>query len=375
MKRRQVHHSNPEVELEKLRQRVGPEEVPDSVDLLSSDDLESRLLDSGDPRFTLIAVGDVMLWGRAKAYVQEHGDEYQLAAVRPLLARAQIGLANLEGPMACHAQKQERNFSYRVPPRMARVLRRAGLRVVTLANNHLTDCGRQGVVETLSALRRARVVPIGAGLDETQAHKPAIVRAGEMRIGFLGYYWNRRTAATATLPGSATDTADDLARDIAAVRPLVDRLVVTHHWGIPYVREVADADRAKARLAIDCGADLVIGHHAHIVQAFEVYRSRPIFYGLGNFAFGSGNSRAESLLVGVRFERDRTVARLYPVYVKNRDPRVAYQPKVMVGHGAARMLERLQSVSGESAASLCLDDGGAQLDLQWAPIAEACVHG
>src|SRR5262245_3316885 len=366
---------NHEVELEKLRQRVGPDEVPDSVDLLSPDDLEAQLLNGGDPRFTLIAVGDVMLWGRAKAPVQEHGDEYQFAAVLPLLRRAHVGLANLEGPMASRARKQERTFSYRVPPKMARSLRRVGLGIVTLANNHLTDCGRQGVVETLSALRQARVMPIGAGLDYNQAHKPAIVRAGRLRIGFLGYYWNRRTAATKTLPGSAMDTADDLARDVLTLRPHVDRIVVAHHWGIPYVREVADADRAKARLAIDCGADLVIGHHAHIMQAFEIYRSRPIFYGLGNFAFGSGNSRAESLLLGAQFEKDRTVVEVYPVYVKNRDPRVAYQPKVMAGRAATRILDRLRSISGESAASLCMNDGIARVELQWSPLGEACIRG
>src|SRR5262249_57327189 len=184
---------------------------------------------------------------------------------------------------------------------------------------------------------------------------------------------SRRTAATAMLPGSAIDTPDDLARDISALRPRVDRIVITHHWGIPYVREVAEADRAKARLAIDCGADLVIGHHAHIIQAFEIYRSRPIFYGLGNFAFGSGNSRAESLLLGVRFENDRTVVQMYPVYVKNRDPRVAYQPKVMAGRAAARIFDRLQAISVESAKWLCVNDGVGRVELQWSPRAEACA--
>jgi len=369
-----VKDVNPEVALDTLRRRVGRDEVPDSADLLSPDALEAQLRESGDPRFTLIAVGDVMIWGRAKAFVQEHGDEYPFAAVLPLLRRAQVGLANLEGPMA-RARKQERTFSYRVPPRLARSLRRAGLGIVTLANNHLTDCGRQGVVETLSALRQARIVPIGAGLDHIQAHNPAIVTAGQLRIGFLGYYWNRRTAATATLPGSAMDTPEDLARDISALRARVDRVVVTHHWGIPYAREVAEADRAKARLAIDCGADLVIGHHTHIIQAFEIYRSRPIFYGLGNFAFGSGNSRAESLLLGAQFEKDRTVVEVYPVYVKNRDPRVAYQPKVMAGRAATRILDRLRSISGESAASLCMNDGIARVELQWSPLGEACIRG
>ena len=137
------------------------------------------------------------------------------------------------------------------------------------------------------------------------------------------------------------DPPDALAWDIGSLRPLVDRIVVTFHWGVPYEREPSAETRAKARLAIDYGADLVIGHHPHIVQPAEVYRARPIFYSVGNFAFGSGNSRAEGLAVGVRFEPQETIVDAFPLYVKNRDPRVNYQPKVLHGRGAERVLRQL----------------------------------
>src|SRR5207237_1282226 len=81
------------------------------------------------------------------------------------------------------------------------------------------------------------------------------------RIGLLGYYWNRRTAATADQPGSAMDPAAALETDIRALRGRTDRIVAIFHWGVPYVREPSPEDRAKARLAIDLGADVVVGHH------------------------------------------------------------------------------------------------------------------
>jgi len=111
--------------------------------------------------------------------------------------------------------------------------------------------------------------------------------------------------------------------------------------GVPYERTPHPDDCAKARLAVDLGADIVVAHHPHIIQPFEIYKRRAIFYSIGNFAFGSGNSRAEGLLVAVRFEPLETIVDLYPIYVKNRDPRVNYQPKVLVGSSGHKILARL----------------------------------
>jgi hypothetical protein len=154
-----------------------------------------------------------------------------------------------------------------------------------------------------------------------------------------------------------------LAADIAALRARVDRVVVTFHWGVPYERQPSAADRAKARFAIDCGADLVIGHHAHVVQPVEIYGGRPIFYSVGNFVFGTGNSRAEGLLIAVRFTVHETTVEVYPLYVKNRDARVNYQPKVLAGRGAARVLHRLVEMSGPSGELLEVEEVRGRLTL------------
>jgi poly-gamma-glutamate capsule biosynthesis protein CapA/YwtB (metallophosphatase superfamily) len=184
-----------------------------------------------------------------------------------------------------------------------------------------------------------------------------------MRIGLLGYYWNSRTAATADRPGSAMDSPEALEADIRGLREHADRIVVTFHWGVPYEREPSSEDRAKAHFAVDCGADAVVGHHPHIVQPFEIYRGCPIFYSVGNFAFGSGNSRAEGLLIGLRFEDNKTVVNVYPLYVKNRDPRVNYQPKVLTGKAAERELAEMIRTSGENATFMKLQNGRGHIEL------------
>jgi poly-gamma-glutamate capsule biosynthesis protein CapA/YwtB (metallophosphatase superfamily) len=277
----------------------------------------------------------------------------------------------LEGPLASEAEKTARNFSYRVNPKLATALALANVNVVTLANNHLTDCGRDGVVETLEVLTAAGVASVGAGENAQAAHRPVILWAGRWRVGVLGYYWNRRTAATSELPGSAIDTSENLRADIGDLRKRVDRVVVEFHWGIPYQREPLPEDRAKARLAVDYGADVVVGHHPHVIQPMEIYRGCPIFYSVGNFTFGSGNSLAEGLMVGFRFEEETTEVQIYPIYVKNRDLRVNYQPKVLRGAAAHSILLGLAERSGESISLFTLDACRAILRVP-KPVREDC---
>src|SRR5438477_558599 len=179
-----------------LLRHVSAQEVPAAEDLHSPESLQQHLNALCEPPYSVIVVGDIMLGGRAKSRLAEHGPDYPFAAVLPLLRRAPIVAGNLEGPFAKKARRQQRNFSYRVNPSLASALPRANINVLTLANNHLLDCGRSGVLETLDALGRAGLAPLGAGANEEQAHRPVVREAGRWRIGLLGYYWNRDRKST-----------------------------------------------------------------------------------------------------------------------------------------------------------------------------------
>jgi poly-gamma-glutamate capsule biosynthesis protein CapA/YwtB (metallophosphatase superfamily) len=366
-----ISSSNPAAS--KLLKRVSVEEIPADEDLCSGAELESYLQERNEPPLSVLAVGDIMLGERTRKVIRDEGADYPFAGVVPLLRRSEIVFGNQEGPFAGEAAKSDRNFSYRVNPKLASALTRANVNVVTLANNHLTDCGRAGVLETLAALASAGVATVGAAENERTAHRPVIRQAGRWRVGLLGYYWNRRTAATSDLPGSAMDTPEDLRADIGALRRQVDRVVVQFHWGIPYEREPQPEDREKAHLAVDCGADVVVGHHPHVIQPMEVYRGCPIFYSVGNFTFGSGNSLAEGLMVGFRFEEEETEVQVYPLYVKNRDPRVNYQPKLLWGSAGRKALQRLAEMSGENGRFLTLETGRAVMRLPASREKECCA--
>ena len=336
---------------------VPSEEIPPTEDLHSAMSMQTMLDEAAESPASLIVGGDVMLGGRMRRVIAENGPDYPFAVVRPLLRHASAAMANLEGPLARKSNKVDRTYSYRVNPNLAPTLTQAGLSVMTLANNHLMDCGPGGVVETLASLADAGISALGAGVNTQAAHRPVIFTDGRgLRIGLLAYYWNFRCAAMPDSPGGAMDLPERLEADIQRLREETDRIVVTFHWGIPYEIEPSPSDRNKARFAIDCGADVVVAHHPHVLQPIELYRGCPIFYSVGNFAFGSGNSRAEGMLVAIRFEEQGTVAHLYPLYVKNRDPRVNYQPKVMRGESARRALHRLWEASESIGAQMSIDN-------------------
>src|SRR5205823_482972 len=130
--------------IRKLLRHVTREEIPASEDLFSGEELEEYLNALSELPFSLIAVGDIMLGGRAKGVIAQRRADYPFEAVVPLLRRADIVLGNLEGPFASKARRERRNYSYGVNPELAHSLARAGIQVVTLANNHLLDCGRAG---------------------------------------------------------------------------------------------------------------------------------------------------------------------------------------------------------------------------------------
>ncbi|HET6284123.1 MAG TPA: CapA family protein [Polyangia bacterium] len=355
----------PATVLTQLARHVSLEEIPPTEDLLSSDELAEWLAARAEAPLDLLVGGDVMLSGRAKPLLEAHGPRYPFASVAPLLRRSAVVLANLEGPLASRAAKRssDRQFSYRVAPLAADALAEAGIRLLTLANNHLMDCGPEGVRETLDILKSADIMVVGAGIDEAAAHEPAVLKTPNGTLGVLGYYWNRRCAATATRAGGAMDDIASLERDIPALRRRVDFLVVTEHWGVPYDRGPSEAERQRARRAIDLGADAVVAHHPHVIQPCEIYRGRPIFYSIGNFAFGSGNSKAEGLLVGFRCAPAGLDVEVYPLYVKNRDPRINYQPKLLRGPSARRVVRRLFDGSNRAGSRFTSDGPRAVLRL------------
>jgi poly-gamma-glutamate synthesis protein (capsule biosynthesis protein) len=244
-----------------------------------------------------------------------------------------------------------------------------GFDLVSLANNHLLDCGPEGLLETFGHLEEAGIDYFGAGATFDAAVTPRLASVGDQTVAFCGLLaieerladgstpdeaTGRKQVAdlsrfrgSETAPGTVIATDDHLVQMVTRARSQADIVVVSIHFGIRYHRSPTPLQRKLARAAIDAGADLVVGHHAHIWQPVELYRGKPILYGLGNFAFGSGNRRAdEGLLARIQLDSEGLQAvELFPLHIRNRDDNVQYESKVMRGTSASRALRRLVRLS------------------------------
>jgi hypothetical protein len=208
-------------------------------------------------------------------------------AMRDYLKGADVAIANFENPAPNAFRFHGSGTVFSANPAYIKGLQRAGIDWVSLANNHIGDAGRAGMLQTIRNVDKYDIAHSGLGKNAKAAHKAALLEVGDTTIGLLGYDAIAAVyAAGADTPGSARLTKAALKRDIRAARKAgADLVVVMPHWGIEYRSTPFPQQQALARYAIDAGADMVIGNHAHWAGAMEVWDGKPIWYALGNFVF------------------------------------------------------------------------------------------
>jgi poly-gamma-glutamate capsule biosynthesis protein CapA/YwtB (metallophosphatase superfamily) len=320
-----------------------------------------------DDEIRVSAVGDIMLDGSARPVLQEHGYDYPFANMRALFQDSQVVIGNLEGPLTTRGTAElDKTYTFRSPPdKVSAALKNAGFNVVTLANNHTLDFGPEGLAQTIEALDRAGIQHVGAGADLTAARRAAFVTASGQRIALLGY--------SVTLPetfyaghnkaGTAFAHEAQVRADVAAARLQADIVIVSFHWGQEGKTELRDYQTHLGHAAIDAGAQAVLGHHPHILQAIEYYKDGVILYSLGNFTFGSySKTAAASAVAQLTFRHGRLASlRMIPIMVDNFE--VQFQPRVLSGADADAVVTTLQDLSELQHTTLLNMAGVAQLQL------------
>jgi len=260
----------------------------------------------------VVAVGDVMLSRDVGKSIKTGGNpEAPFIETAEILRQADIAFCNLESPFYEKGPPAEGEMVFGAAPETIDGLRYAGFDVVSLANNHFGDQGRDGMLYTLSHLEENDIEYTGAGESESQARQPAIIERNGLKFAFLGYSdiesaITKGYNATPARPGTAVLTEEDLTQDIQRVKKEAHVVIVSIHWGTEYEELPAERQRAFAHMAIDAGASLVLGHHPHVVQPVVKYKDGYIFYSLGNFVFDqmwSENTR-KSLIAKILFEGD-----------------------------------------------------------------------
>jgi poly-gamma-glutamate capsule biosynthesis protein CapA/YwtB (metallophosphatase superfamily) len=315
---------------------------------------------------TIAAVGDIMLGHRAEPYLVKEGPAYPFVNVLPMLRQAHLVVGNLESPISTRGTAVEnKQFTLRVGPVAVDALKAAGIRVVTLANNHILDFGPQALQDTLTILSENGILFAGAGMDLDDARAPAFLKVGDRTIAFLSYSltFPLEFYASAGRPGTAPGYKEYVKRDILKVRPHADLVVVSFHWGAELMASAKDYQQDLGRRSIDWGADMVLGHHPHILQELEIYQGRLIAYSLGNFVFGSESDKTNSSVILLCTFKGRSLVRIEVVPLDVNNYRVAYQPRVLTGAKADDLLAKMNAASEKFKTRLTIRDGRGTVDL------------
>lgn len=288
--------------------------------------------------------GDVHFAGSAAGALNGN-----LGSAVKLLKQADLSIVNLETAITDRGTPGPKEFTFRAPAKALDVLRKAGIDVVTVANNHGLDYGPVGLEDTLAAGRKAELPIIGAGQDVKQAYRPYRTTINGVRIAVIGAtdvldtFAQTTWPATATRPGlaSAKDTPR-LVRAVRAARAKADVVVVDLHWGTELASCPSARQQELAAALTGAGAQVVVGSHAHVLEPHVQEGRTTVHYGLGNFIFYATRPAAvRSGVYGVVVDRDGVVKTKW-------NPAQIYsgRPDLLTGP-AARSADRVETELAE----------------------------
>jgi|BioPla2DNA2_1021312.scaffolds.fasta_scaffold11733_3 poly-gamma-glutamate synthesis protein (capsule biosynthesis protein) len=238
---------------------------------------------------TIFIVGDILLDRGVGEKIEAHGPDYPYLKVKNILPKADIVFGNLECPITSTGipALKKPYYLFKAHPNNSDALSNSGFTVLNLANNHTMDYGREGIMNTIAFLEKSGIKTVGAGKDKNIAHKPLYMEVSGTTIGFLSLsaFPTEGYVFSAKKPDVAQLDIEALADEVKSAKVNCDVLIVSFHWGTEFENYPTQNQKQAAYISVENGADLVIGHHPHVLQGMEYYTGTPIFYSLGNFVF------------------------------------------------------------------------------------------
>ena len=322
----------------------------DSNQTVATDSQETDSSDtaiSAPVSLTLSVVGDCTLGTdetfdydtSLNAYYENYGADYFLQNVRSIFSADDLTIANFEGTLTDSDEREDKTFAFKAPASYASILSGSSVEAVNTANNHSHDYGDQSFDDTLAALDDAGIVHFG--YDET-----AVMDIKGIKVGLVGIY------ELYDHLGREQQLKDNIAKVKADGAQLI---VVIFHWGNE-TETVPDSNQTTlGRMAIDLGADLVCGHHPHVLQGIETYKGKNIVYSLGNFCFGGNSSPSDmdtmiyqqTFTIDADGVKNDNVTNIIPCSISSAayDGYNNYQPTPAEGDEATRILEKINERS------------------------------
>jgi poly-gamma-glutamate synthesis protein (capsule biosynthesis protein) len=254
----------------------------------------------------LVAVGDVMLARGVNNKIKKLGPNYPFEKTREIISSADIAFCNLECAISPKATGDPYHNIFCIKPGEAKGLSFAGFDLISLANNHVLDGGKKGLLSTMEFLTKEKIKFVGAGKTKTESTLPTLFEVRGVKIVFLAFnlYPMDWISFSVNDPTMAFYDSSWVKEIIGKLKNEVDVIVISLHWGMEYRRSPTSSQMRIAHQLIDAGANLILGHHPHVVQKIEEYKEGIIVYSLGNFVFDQHDPETkESIIFKAKLSR------------------------------------------------------------------------
>jgi len=277
-----------------------------------------------DYDFSICLAGDFVLDKRIEPYLAAEGLMYPFKNLAAALEEYDIRALNLETPISDSVGKRHpgKKFNFQAPGYVAKMLARAGIDYVSLANNHILDFGEKVAKDTMDNLKKYGIRHSGLAF----ARNPVIMERGGYKIAFLSFMDSE--AAPSGFDRMASVWNGKSVAEVRAASKKADIVIVSMHWGTELMRTANMRQRKIAREIINAGANVVWGHHPHVIQETERYKDGVIFYSVGNFIFSHLTpSIKRGLIAGVHIKAGK-VAAISEHVINNDNYWVRFAPSV-----------------------------------------------
>ncbi len=271
------------------------------------------------------------------AYYDSNGPEYFFQNVKSIFDADDLTIVNMEGTLTEETARQDKTYAFKGPAEYAQILTSGGVEAANLANNHSHDYGDKSYTDTIETIEAAGIVSFG--YDRT-----AVMDVNGIKVGLVGTY--------ELADGMGCE--DEMIANIKSVEEQGAQIViVSFHWGLERENYPTENQVNLAHSAIDNGADLVLGHHPHVLEGIEVYNGKNIVYSLGNFCFGGNSNPADkdTMIFQQTFTVENgelaadNVTNIIPCSVSSESGYNNYQPTPLEGDEAERVLGRIEEYS------------------------------
>jgi poly-gamma-glutamate synthesis protein (capsule biosynthesis protein) len=273
-------------------------------------------------------IGGDMMFGRNINYHFQDNDIYKLADQlgNRVFWGTDLSMVNLEGPISATpipADNSKDEMIFNFPPKTAQILNYLHINAVSLANNHSNNQGASGFINTQNVLKKENILPVGQENIFNESNAVAHFNRGNMKLSVITI--------------NALEVKTDITTLIKKEKSAGAKVIVFPHWGTEYELTHSSSQQALAHVWIDAGADMVIGSHPHVIQDIEIYKSKPIFYSLGNLLFDQNFSpeTQTGLMVAGKFSDNKLSLVLLPTQIVN------FKPSLLMGAPRAEMIQRL----------------------------------